>query len=89
MARLQVTCINKQPSHYARHERIRAIGGSWGKHTQDDAIRNIESGIHSYYTIGGGSTANVIVAVHLGRKYLKTDADTTTRDNLLSLPECS
>ena len=87
MATLQVTCINKS-DRYSRHERIRNIGGSGWRHTQEQAIRNIETGINDYYTQGGGQRAKVIVATHDGHKYLKTDSDTTTRDNLLSLPEC-
>lgn len=88
MSEYHVTCINKHPSHYDRHERIQYIGGSGWKHSQTDAIYYIEARIHSYYTTGGGERANVIVATHNGRKYLKTDRDTTTKDNLLSLPEC-
>jgi len=90
MAHLHVTCINKHPTHQDRHRRIQAIGGTWGKHTEDDAIRNIESRVHSYYTTGGGQTANVRVSTHSpsGKKFLTTDADTATKDNLLSLEEC-
>jgi len=89
MARLHVTCINKHPTHQDRHHRIQAIGGNWGKHTEDQAISNIERGVNSYYTTGGGQEANVKVQKHSsGKKYLITDKDTTTRDNLLSLPEC-
>lgn len=88
MARHQVTCINKRPSHYARHERIQHIGGAWGKHTQEAAIANIRGG-DSYYVSGGGLTAEVTIASHEGHPYLKTDKDTTTKDNLLELSECS
>lgn len=85
-----VTCINKHPTHQDRHHRIQYIGGTWGKHSEAQAISNIESRLHSYYTTGGGETANVTVVTHgpSGKKYLRTDRDTTTRDNLLSLPEC-
>ena len=90
MTAYHVTCINKHPTHDDRHHRIQAIGGTWGKHSENDAIYNIEHRLHSYYTTGGGQTANVIVTTHYpsGKKYLKTDADSTTKDNLLSLPEC-
>jgi hypothetical protein len=91
MSSYHVTCINKHPTHHDRHHRITHIGGSWGRHSEDSAIYNIEHGIHSYYTTGGGQRANVIVATHSpsGKKYLKTDADSTTKDNLLSLEECT
>jgi Protein of unknown function (DUF3892) len=36
----------------------------------------------------GGRTVAVIVAFHSGRKYLKTEADGYSPDNLLALPEC-
>jgi hypothetical protein len=90
MARYHVTCINKHPTHQDRHHRIQNIGGTWGKHTQADAVYNIDNHIHTYYTTGGGETAEVITATHSpsGTKYLKTNKDTTTKDNLLSLPEC-
>lgn len=92
MARLHVTCIVKHPTNNDRHHAIQAIGGSGGgwKHSEPDAISYIESRINSYYTTGGGSTAEVIVVTHSsGKKYLKTNADSTLRDNLLSLPQCS
>jgi hypothetical protein len=55
------------------------------------AISNIDSGIESYYTFADGQRANVEVVQRCARcyaKYLRTDADTTTKDNLLSLPDC-
>jgi hypothetical protein len=88
---LQVMCINKWP-HRDPHERILAIGGVVGgvrwKHSEDQAIANIESGEVQYYTSVGGRTARVIIAMHFGRKYLKTTADSYSPDNLLSLEEC-
>jgi hypothetical protein len=89
MASLHVTCINKHPTHQDRHHRIQAIGGAWGRHSEDEAIQHIDSGANTYYTTGDGLTAKVLVVKHSGgKRYLKTDSDTTTRDNLLSLPEC-
>jgi hypothetical protein len=80
-------CINKR-QHLNPHERIQNIGGTGWKHAESDAIRWIESGAESYFVSRGGSSADVIVALHLGRKYLKTTADGVMPDNLLSLPEC-
>ena len=83
----QVKCINKT-DRQSRHERIRNIGGDWGKISETFAIGYIETSVYGYYTLVNNNRANVIIRVHEGRKYLKTDADTTLVDNLLSLPEC-
>jgi hypothetical protein len=88
----QVMCINKRGSHYNPHERIQAIGGNvsgvqW-KDQEDVAIRNVEKDPTSYYTSVNGKSVWVVVAVHNGRKYLKTQNDGYSPDNLLSLREC-
>ena len=84
----QVTCIRKRGNHYNPHERIERIGGSGWSESEDVAIRKIEAGTESYYTHVNGRQANVIVASYSGRKYLKTENDGYSPDNLLSLPEC-
>jgi len=88
MAQLQVTCITKRPSHYDPHERIQAIGGAGWRKSEDEAIRDIEQGTNSFYVSAGGRTVRVVVASHNGRKYLKTEADGYSPDNLLAQPEC-
>jgi hypothetical protein len=90
MGRYQVTCINKRGDHYDPHERIQSIGqqANW-KLSEDSAIRRIESGQDSFYVQVGGRTVEVIVAVHNGRKYLKTEADGYAPNNLLNLNECA
>ena len=89
MGRYEVTCINKRGDHYDPHERIEFIGqqASW-KISEDRAIRRIESGQDSFYVSVGGRTVDVIVAVHKGRKYLKTESDGYAPNNLLNLKEC-
>jgi hypothetical protein len=90
MVRHQVTCISKRGSHYDPHERISRIGNpreGW-KLSEDEAIRAVENYTSSFYTRVDGREADVVVAVHNGRKYLKTTADGYRPDNLLSLPEC-
>ncbi len=88
MARRQVTCINKRGSHYNPHERIQAIGGTGSKHREEEAIRWIEAGTESYFVVVSNRNVDVVVAVHQGRKYLKTEADGYEPNNLLALPEC-
>ena len=88
----QVMCITKRGSHYNAHERIQGIGGvaegiRWWR-AEDDAIRDVEANSTAYYTSVGGRSVWVIVATHNGRKYLKTETDYYSPDNLLALPEC-
>jgi len=92
----EVTCVNKS-DRMNPHERIRRIGGRVGASngggpwtlSQEDAIDGIESGKWIFHVSRGGRTVKVIVAVsRYGHKYLKTEADGESPDNLLSLPEC-
>lgn len=90
---LKVTCINKS-DRTDIHEKIISIGGvntdntQW-KQSQQQAIQNIEARKYSFYVLINGIKTNVIVATSAyGHKYLKTQADSTTSNNLLSLPEC-
>lgn len=89
--RRQISCINKE-DRYNPYERIQFVGGvhdgtRW-KLSVNEAIKAIEQGKYSFYTHVNGHTRNVIVATRNGIKYLKTEADYDTPDNLLSLPEC-
>jgi hypothetical protein len=88
MAQLQVTCITKRGGHNDPHERIQRIGGvGWSK-SEDDAIAEIETGANSFHVSVGGRSIAVVVATRSGRKYLKTEPDDYSPDNLLALPEC-
>lgn len=86
----QIKCINKNPRE-DRYHSITHVGGytdrQW-KITKDDAIGKIERREWTFYTMANGHRVNVEVASRNGRKYLKTEADRDTPDNLLSLPEC-
>jgi hypothetical protein len=92
MADLQVMCINKD-DRLNPYERILGIGGGtiltpWRK-SQQEAIRDIESGANSFYVGTGLMRARVVVATSPhGNKYIKTEADGREPNNLLSLPEC-
>jgi hypothetical protein len=89
----QVKCVNKQ-DRFNPYERITHIGGygaSRWKLTQEDAIDKIERREWSFYVVLPGSTKSVWIEVGVsryGNKYLRTEGDDDTRNNLLSLPEC-
>ena len=70
---------------------ILALCGDWtpqGKVPKSTAIDWIERGLHRFYV----QYSNRAVWVHVVNgptgKYLRTDADNTTRNNLLDLPDC-
>jgi hypothetical protein len=85
----QITCINKNERNNP-YERITHVGGSWGKITQPEAIRQIENRTESFYVHAHGHSVWAVVAVsRFGNKYIKTEPDHDTPDNLLSLPECT
>ena len=89
---LQIRCVNKNP-RLDPHKRIENVGGTnadgsrW-KLTEADAIAGIQAGRYSFFVNAAGRRVGVIVAVHQGRRYLKTVADGYAPNNLLSLPEC-
>lgn len=89
-----VKCINKQHRQNP-HERIINIGGvengvRW-KRTQTDAIADVERDPSSYYVTRPAHNDSVWVIVgksQWGNKYLTTQADGESQNNLLALPEC-
>lgn len=88
----EIKCINKNPREDA-YRAITHVGGyvtSQWKLTLADAIDKIERREWEFYTTSPqGHRRKVVVAVsRFGNKYLKTEADQDTPDNLLSLPEC-
>ncbi len=82
----RIECVNKDPRQDP-HKRIENVGGSGWKIAEAEAIRNIENG-ERYYVSVGGRTVWVEIATHEGHKYLKTEADGYSPDNLLSLDQC-
>ncbi|MFA1602329.1 DUF3892 domain-containing protein [Alcaligenes faecalis] len=90
---VQITCINKIPRQDP-NESITRIGGRnpdgspWNLPLQE-AINGIESGKWKFYVREAGKITWVVIAEsRSGNKYLRTESDSTTRNNLLSLPEC-
>ncbi len=82
----QITCIIRDGSDPDR--RIDSVGGSGWTKSEDAVIEEIENGTESYFVDVNGNEVEVEVADREGTKYLRTDADETTENNLLSLPDC-
>lgn len=90
---VQISCINKIPRQDP-NESITHVGGrnpngtSW-KLSLAEAITGVETGKWKFYVHVNGKSVWVVVAVsRSGNKYLKTEPDNATSNNLLSLPEC-
>lgn len=86
MSRRKVTCVNKN-----KDGDITAIGNQykyWSPVPKDQAIRHIESDIHSYYVNYNGNIVDIEVVEEVSGKYLRTDPDHTHKNNLDSLPNC-
>jgi hypothetical protein len=66
-----------------------SLCGSWGSQSKSLTILDIELGTHRYYThASNGTEADVEVVNGATGKYLRTDPDKTTADNLADLPDC-
>jgi len=67
---------------------ICSTGESWSPRLKEDAIKDIESGVHSYYVLIHGRRVDVHVVKGIDGKYLRTDPDRTSSNNLDNLPDC-
>jgi len=89
---VQVQCINKTPRQDPHH-RIQNIGGvnadgtRW-KISEETAIAYMKAGTYAFYTSVQRHSVWVIIALHEGHEYLKTQTDDLHPNNLLALPEC-
>ncbi len=83
----EIKCIKKGTGNEP-YQRIQKVGGTWGSSTVEEAVKAIESKTYEYYVTVKGSSVKVKVATKNGHKYLITESDTTTTNNLLSLPNC-
>ena len=81
MSDFQVTHTRKNSNDVITHIGVK---GRW-ETSEAVAIRDIETGTNTYF-VNVPQRANVYVAPGTYRKYLKTTADTTTKNNLDSLP---
>ncbi|MGA7074217.1 DUF3892 domain-containing protein [Bradyrhizobium sp.] len=89
----EIKCINKRdrPNPHERITHVGGFGNSRWKLAQKDAIDKIDRGEWSFYVALPGTNKSVWVEVatsRFGNKYLRTQGDDETRNNLLSLPEC-
>jgi hypothetical protein len=94
---VEITCIKKDNgNHENQHTAITILGwvdvnsGERGRCTRLDMYDFIKNkGGQAYVIDRLGNKAFLITAVTtLGTRYVKTIADSTKTDNLLSLPEC-
>ena len=65
-------------------------GEFWSPRSKTDAIRDIEGRTHEYFVKWGTYEETQIRVVDDTRKgkYLRTDRDNTSRNNLDDLPDC-
>lgn len=63
-------------------------GEVWSPRLKANAIDDIESGTHRYYVPWPEGTTWIRVVQGATGKYLRTDRDDTSRNNLDDLPDC-
>ena len=93
---IRITCINKDGGYHENpYVAISHLGwtedgtGKTGRSTRLEMYDWIKDKGGYAYVQAGTAKAKVITAVTArGTKYVKTEADSTERDNLLKLPEC-
>ncbi|MGU3361515.1 DUF3892 domain-containing protein [Methylobacterium sp. M6A4_1b] len=63
-------------------------GDAWSPRRKQDAINDIETGLHTYHVPWTNGRTEIRVVQGPNGKYLRTDRDQTTRNNLDDLPDC-
>ena len=63
-------------------------GQVWSPRYKADAISDIENGIHTYYVPWQSGRTEIHVVNGPTGKYLRTDRDNTSKNNLDDLPDC-
>lgn len=63
-------------------------GVSWSPRLKEDAISDIENHIHTYHVPWTDGRTEIRVVQGPDGKYLRTDRDQTSRNNLDDLPDC-
>jgi hypothetical protein len=99
MARKQITCINKAPTHQDTNTHITNVGlgnegGWWERLPVTAVIQQLQHPLGDRYFVRGsdGSEAEVRIGrcplcAH-AHTFIRTTPDHSLKDNLLSLPEC-
>jgi hypothetical protein len=78
LQRKEVKCVCKD-----NKDTIIGIGGDWGRKSSKEAMEDIERELTEYFVKNGGREVKIRVM-----KYLRTDPDNTTENNLDNLPSC-
>lgn len=60
----------------------------WSPRGKSDVISDIELGHHTYYVPWVDGRTEIRVVNGFQGKYLRTDRDNTSRNNLADLPDC-
>lgn len=69
--------------------RVCNSGAYWSPRNAVDVIRDIDTGLHTYYVRNGAGRSDVHVSsTSAGRRYLRTDPNGACTDNLDTLPDC-
>ena len=63
-------------------------GQDWSPRLKAGAISDIENGTHSYYVQTGINRSDIHVVNGPSGKYLRSDPDSTSSNNLDNLPDC-
>lgn len=64
------------------------VGDYWSPRSKLDVINDIECRIHTYYVPWKSGRTDIKVANGPTGKYLRTDRDSTSKNNLDDLPDC-
>ncbi len=87
---MKTRCVTHTRKESGR--RILAVGNPderWSPRRTADAIRDIEAGRYTYHVLSLGRPRTEIRVIKASYgKYLRTDRDGTTQNNLRDLPNC-
>jgi len=79
---------NTGKDHYGNITKLCDPGQIWTPRDKEDAIRDIENNLHTYYVPWQTGRTEIRVVNGPTGKYLRTDRDNTSKNNLDDLPDC-